>query len=717
MATIDDIIARAREYMPGEDLSPLEKAHAFAAATYAGQHRLSGKPYIQHALAVSYLLATMRLDIPTLIAGLLHGALKQSEPKVTEARLREEFGSDIAGIVSGATKITSVQFNSKVAYQAENIRKMLLAMSTDIRVLLVKLADRLHDMQSLKHVSRDKQLEFAQETMDLYAPLASRLGIDWIKRELEDLAFSFLHPAEFQGLSLKIQTSLTDRESYVEEIKALLSKHLTENDLHNFRILGRPKHLYSIYKKLLAQNIPLEKVYDKVAFRIIVHTVKECYEALGIIHSIWAPIDGRFKDFISHPKGNGYKSLHTSVVGPHGDFMEIQIRTEDMDRIAQEGIAAHWAYKEGKAVTTRDVKLFKWLKQLVQTLQELEDPKEFLDAVKGELYEDDIYVLTPTGEVRGFPRGSTPLDFAYSIHTEVGNRCTGARINGQIAPLKTELKNGDVVEIITSPSQTPHRGWLGLVRTGRAKTRIRQWLNQEERERSLAVGREICERELRKQGLSLKKFIKTGHLKEVLKALSCNSLEELLRKVGSGQITMPTIVRQLQPEELRQEETAEAVLEQLPKRGKGRSGKEDVILVEGADGVLTKVSHCCMPLPGDEIGGFITAGRGISVHKANCPNLLASDPERRIAVSWASTVQSAHRAPIQVIAQDQRGLLASLSNVIGGDDADIVNLEATTTQGGLARVNVILEVKGVEHLGRILQHIQQLEGIIEAKRK
>ncbi len=513
MATIDDIIARAKEYMPDEDLTPIVKAHAFAGEVYAGHHRLSGKPYLQHAMAVAYLLATMRLDVPTIVAGLLHGVLKQAEPKVSEARLREEFGDDVANIVSGATRITSVQFNSQVAYQAENIRKMLLAMSSDIRVLLVKLADRLHDLQSLRHVESAKQMEFAQETLELYAPLASRLGIDWIKRELEDLSFSYLHPEEFAKLSRSIQTSLPDREAYVEEIKALLSHHLSENGIGQFRILGRPKHLYSIYKKLLAQNIPIEKVYDKVAFRIIVRELKECYEVLGIIHSIWAPIDGRFKDFISHPKANGYKSLHTSVVGPHGDFMEIQIRTEDMDRIAQEGIAAHWAYKEGKAVTSKDVKLFKWLKQLVQTLQELEDPKEFLDAVKGELYEDDIYVLTPTGEVRGFPRGSTPLDFAYSIHTQVGHRCAGAKINGQIAQLKTELANGDVVEIITAPGQKPHRGWLAFVKTARAKSHIKQWLNQEAREKSLTVGRELCERELRKHNLSLKKFINTGHLK------------------------------------------------------------------------------------------------------------------------------------------------------------------------------------------------------------
>ncbi len=724
--TIDDIIRQAETYLPAEELAPLRKAYAFAEQTHSGRHRLSGKPYLQHVLAVTAILAAMRLDVATLTAGLLHGVLKQKENPVSPAKLKEEFGEDVANIVAGATRITAVQFNSRLAYQAENIRKMLLAMASDIRVLLVRLADRLHDMQSLNVVERELQVEIAQETMDLYAPLAGRLGIDWIKRELEDLSFAQLQPEQYNQLAANIQTTLPEREAYVERIKELLSRHLHRDGLENFRIMGRPKHLYSIQKKLLVQNITLDKVYDKVAFRIIVGDIKECYQALGVIHSLWAPIDGRFKDFISHPKANGYQSVHTSVIGPDGDFMEIQIRTEEMDRVAAEGIAAHWAYKEGQAASTRDVKLFKWLKQLVGMLQELEDPRELLDTVKGELYEDDIYVLTPGGEVKGFPKGSTPLDFAYSIHTEVGHHCNGAKINGQITPLRTPLKNGDVVEIITAPNRKPGRNWLQIVKTSRARNRIRQWLNQEERERNLEKGREICERELRRHDISLKKLLRTGHLKEVLKKLNCNSLDDLLHRVGAGKLPIPAILRQLQPEELRPEELTP---EELAKEealtlvtggrgrdGRGGAGQDEIIKVEGATGIPSKIANCCLPVPGDEIIGFITTGRGITVHKSSCPNLLAGEMERRIAVSWSGEGKTPYRALVQALGQNRKGLLAALSSTITNDNADIASLEASTDRDG-ARFNMVLEVEGIEHLNRILQHIRQLEGISEAHRK
>jgi len=715
--TIEEIIASAKGYMPEENLALLKKAHAFAEEFYSGKHRISGMPFIQHALMVTGILAGMRLDVPTLCAGLLHGVIKQAENlKETEKKLKAEFGGDVLNIVKGATRITDVQFNSRLAWQAENTRKLLLAMSSDIRVLLVKLADRFHDMQSLRFVSQEKQLEYARETMELYAPLAGRLGIDWLKRELEDLAFSYLEPEAYQAIADKLQSSLADREAYVEEVKALLAEKLKEHGLDNFEILGRPKHIHSIHRKLLAQGIPFEKVYDKVAFRIILGTVKECYEAMGIIHSLWPPIDGRFKDFISTPKSNGYQSLHTSVVGVRGEFMEIQLRTAEMDQVAKEGIAAHWAYKEGKAVTSRDVKLFKWLKQLVQTMQELEDPKEFLDAVRGELYGEEIFVLTPTGEVREFPKGSTPIDFAYGIHTEVGNRCSGAKINGLIAPLKTQLKNGDRVEVITSPRQKPSRSWLTLVKTARAKSRIRQWLNQEEREKNLALGQDICDRELKRHNLNLKKLIKTGHIKELLKNLACNSLDDLMRRVGSGKLAVQTVVNELQPPEIREEKAEELGPEITPLKKRKRQDKGSIILVRGSDNILTKISNCCLPVPGDEIAGFITAGRGITVHKASCPNLAAADPERLIEVAWAEGIKASHRAQIVVIARDRKGFLAALSNAISHDDANIISLEAAASSGGMARIVIVAEVDGREHLMLLLQHLQQLDGVLEARR-
>ncbi|HSH12842.1 MAG TPA: RelA/SpoT family protein, partial [Desulfurivibrionaceae bacterium] len=485
MTACAGLIKKAGEYLPREDLDFLGRACDFAGLIYTGRHRLSGLPYLSHALAVAEILAQLKLDSATVAAGLLHGALKEPA-SVPEKEFNQKFGAEVTKIVKGVTKITSVHFDSRLAFQAENIRRMLLAMSEDVRVLILKLADRLHDMQSLQHVVPEKQQEFARETMDLYAPLASRLGIDWVKRELEDLSFRYLYPDAYLGLSGRISTSLVDRERYVEEVKEVLSAKLREQNITEFRILGRPKHLYSIYKKLQAQKIPLEKVYDKVAFRIILKTVRECYEVLGLLHDLWHPVSGRFKDFIGTPKSNMYQSLHTTVVGPYGEFMEVQIRTEEMDRIANDGIAAHWAYKEGKAITSRDAKLFQGLKHLVQSLQDLQevqDPGEFLEAVVDELREAEVYALTPNGEVKELPGGSTAIDFAYAIHTQVGDHCAGAKVNGRIVPLRQVLSNGDMVEIITSPSQRPNRGWLAMVKTSRARGRIRHWLKKEEQER------------------------------------------------------------------------------------------------------------------------------------------------------------------------------------------------------------------------------------------
>lgn len=718
--SIDEIIDRAGRYMPREDFSGLRKAYEYIRDIYGDRTWKNGQPLIEHPLAVANILASMQLDKETLMAGLLHGVFKAPESPATEKELVDKFGADVTAIVAGVTKINNVTFNTNLDYQAENIRKMLLAMSADIRVLLVKLADRLHFLQILD-IPESEIKDFARETMDLYAPLASRLGIDWMKRELEDKAFSYLHPEEYRNLADRIHSSIRDRASYVEEVKKLLSTKLREQGLHDFRILGRPKHLYSIYRKIIAQNIPLEKVYDKVAFRIILQSVRECYEALGLVHSLWVPIDGRFKDFISSPKSNMYQSLHTSVIGPHGEFMEIQIRTEEMDKIAKEGIAAHWAYKEGKAISAKDAKLFQWLKQLIQWLQDLKDPKEFLDVFKGELDRADTYVLTPNGEVKELPKGSTPLDFAYSIHTEVGHHCCGAKVNGRLVPLKTILKNGDVVEILTSANQEPNRGWLAIVKTSRAKSRIRQWLRQEEMEKTLKLGQEICERVLRKYDLSLKKIIKTGHLKEILRRANSNSVEDLLRRVGSGKINTEQIIALMLPTELQEEKeekspkVLEVPSEKVSAPPKPASG--DIIEIDGIDGMLVRISQCCLPMPGDEIMGFITSGRGISVHKANCPNLLATDPERRIEVSWSSSEKTQHRAQIQIVAQDKKGLLVTICNAISTDDANILNVDAHTTKNNLARLNIVLEVNNIEHLATLLQHLRQLDEVIEARRK
>lgn len=716
--TLKDIIRQAKSYMPQEDMGRLCQAYDYALDALGYRIRKSGAAYVTHPLAVTHILAKMQLDMETLQAGLLHGIFKDPNSTATEKELEKKFGSDVASIVIGVTKIDNVQFNANLDFQAENIRKMLLAMSSDIRVLLIKLADRLH-LMNLMDIPKEHQVNFASETMDLYAPLASRLGIDWMKRELEDLAFSYLHPEEFQDLASRMDSSAVDREAFVKEIKEMLTEKLKDQGIKNFNILGRPKHLYSIYRKIIAQDIPLEKIYDKVAFRIILQNVRECYEVLGLVHSLWSPINSRFKDFISNPKSNMYQSLHTSVIGPHGDFMEIQIRTEEMDKIAKEGIAAHWAYKEGKAISPQDAKMFQWLKQLIHWLQELKDPKEFLDAFQEELRNDQVYVLTPNGEVKSFPEGSTPLDFAYSIHTEVGNRCTGAKIHGRLMPLKTMLKNGDVLEILTSPHQEPNSGWLSLVKTSRAKNRIRQWLRQEEMGKTLKLGQEICERQLRKHKLSLKKLINTGHLKEILKRANSNALEDLLRQVGSGKIRTDQIIDLMLPPEMKKQEkeTVADIAAEVKQSTLTKPASGDSIEIDGIDGMLTKISQCCLPMPGDDIMGFITSGKGISVHKANCPNLLATDPLRRIEVSWSSSAKEQHRAHIQIIAQDKKGLLVNICNEITTDDANIINVDAHTSKTNLARLNIVLEVNNMNHLTRLLHHLRKLDDVIEAKRK
>jgi len=710
----------AGTYLNGTDLSSIDRAWELAVSVHSDKKHFSGTPYLDHTLHVASTLASMHLDLDTVVAGLLHGVLKEG---VELDELRKDFGDSVATIVNGCTRITNVHYNSKLTHQAENVRKMLLAIATDIRVLLVKLADRLQDMCLLDSVDPERQREISRETKDLYAPLASRLGIDWMKRELEDLAFQYLYPDEYYDLVSKLESSLEERQKYVDEVIAIFHDKLAESNVLPTRIIGRPKHLYSIYKKLVAQKIPLERVYDKVAFRIIVSTVKECYEALGVIHANWSPVQGRIKDFISVPKANNYRSMHTTVVGPRDHFIEIQIRTEEMDRIAQEGVAAHWAYKEGQSASDSDAKLFKDLKSLVKTLQEVEDPREFLESVHGELYTPEVYALTPVGEVKEFPINSSPIDFAYSIHTEVGDHCVGAKVNGKLVPLKYSIQNGDILEIVTSKNQRPRRGWLDLVKTSRARSRIRSWLRKEDREKALNLGREICEKELKRYDTTLKKMVKSGHVKRLLKDLHCNSLEDMLAKVGSGMITIPHLVRTLQPPEIRREEANQKISQEATDstqpssenlRKKATSGS--AIYIDGIDDMMVKISRCCNPVPGDPIMGFITSGRGISVHKAECKNLLATDPQRWIDVEWATSQEAGHRVEFQVSAENGKGVFAAISSTINTADADIIEISARTTPTNTADFHIVVEVEGLEHVQRILQHLRQMQIVISARR-
>jgi len=710
----------AGNYLHDVDLSRIDKAWEVVTRIHSGKLHWCGESYLIHLLEVASTLASMHLDLDTVLAGMLHGVLKEG---IEIDELEREFGPDVAAIVAGSSKINKVQYNSKLVNHAENVRKMLLAIAADIRVLLVKLVDRLQDLFVLDRVDRETQLDIARETMDLYAPLASRLGIDWLKRELEDYSFKYLYPEEYDDISSRLESSLTERQEYVDEVIAILHRKLAEADIKPLRIIGRPKHIYSIYKKLIAQNIPLERVYDKVAFRIIVETVKECYEALGTIHANWSPVPGRIKDFISVPKSNNYQSMHTTVVGPRDHFIEIQIRTEEMDLVAQEGVAAHWAYKEGQKVSDRDARLFKELKKLVKSLQEVEDPREFLDSVKGELYDPEVYALTPAGDVKEFPQGSCPIDFAYAIHTQVGDRCVGAKVNGRLVQLKYQLQNGDIVEIITSPTQTPRRGWLNLVKTSRARARIRSWLRRDEKEKALKLGREICEREIKAHDTTLKKMIKSGHIRLLLKELRCNSLDDMLVKVGMGVITVQTLVRALQPPELLQEQDAKAadvtaeelattLVQQPVTSDEGRGG----ISIAGVEGMLIKISRCCSPLPGDPIVGFITQGRGVSIHKQDCANLKSTDPHRWIDVSWSGIEDKQYRASIHVRSENRRGVFAEISSIISADSANIVDISGHTTPADTADLNVTMEVRDLDHLQLVLQHLRQMEYVISARR-
>ena len=700
----------ARSYLNGVDLQAIDRAWELAVSVHADKTHFSGTPYLEHTLQVASTLASMHLDLDTIVAGLLHGVLKEGVDLVT---LRKDFGDSVAEIVNGSTRIANVHYNSKLTHQAENVRKMLLAIASDVRVLLVKLADRLQDMCWLDSVSPVQRREVARETKDLYAPLASRLGIDWMKRELEDLSFQYLYPEEYSELTSKLESSLEERQLYVDEVISILYQKLGTNNITPTRIIGRPKHLYSIYKKLQAQQIPLERVYDKVAFRIIVNTVNECYEALGTIHANWSPVPGRIKDFISVPKANNYQSMHTTVVGPRDHFIEIQIRTEKMDRIAQEGVAAHWAYKEGQSASDDDTRLFKRLKNLVKNLQDVEDPREFLDSVHGELYNPEVYALTPAGEVKELPREASPLDFAYAIHTEVGDHCVGARVNGKLLPLKYKIQNGDILEIVTSRKQRPRRGWLEFVKTSRARSRIRAWLRKEEREKALKLGQEICERELKRRNTTLKKMVKSGHIKLLLKDLHCNSLGDMLAKVGSGTITIPHLVKTLQPAEIKEEKSiasSDTVVGQ--KSASSSSG----IIIDGVNDMLVKISRCCNPVPGDPVIGFITSGRGVSVHKAKCVNLLATDPERWIDVEWAGKQNSGHRVEIQVSAENSKGVFAAISASISSDDASIIEISAHITPTNTADFHIAIEVESLDHLHQILRNLKMMQEVIMVRR-
>ncbi len=714
MIRINDILDQIHSYFPEADTSLVEKAYVYSAKVHAGQIRLSGEPYLSHPLAVAYILAQLKLDMASIAAGLLHDTVEDTLATLEE--LEEMFGKDVAQIVDGVTKLSKIKFQSRIQKQAENIRKMILAMSKDIRVLLVKLADRLHNMRTLEYQKEFKRMKIARETLDIYAPLASRLGIDWIKRELEDLSFMHLYPDEYKALKQAVDRRLGQRRAYVEDVKALIAKKMEDYGL-SCRVLGRPKHLYSIYKKMKRRNVSLDQIYDLIAFRIILKTTKECYEALGIVHSLWKPVPGRFKDYISLPKANMYQSLHTTVIGPYGERMEIQIRTEEMDKVATEGIAAHWLYKEGQVVTKEQQQKFEWLNRLMEWQKELEDPREFLDSVRMDLFPDEVYVFTPRGEVKEFPMGATPIDFAYAIHTEVGHHCAGAKVNGRMVPLKYQLQNGDVVEIITSPQHVPSRDWLKIAKTSRARARIRQWIKTAEREKSLSLGRELCLREFRKHRLDFNEFLKNKG-EEIAKLLSFKSIDDMLVAVGYGKISPSQVLRRLVKElKIEKEPEIEGLEFEKEKRVKrGAAQGQQAIQIDGIDDIMVHLGRCCTPVPGDDVVGYITRGRGVTVHRVDCPNIENLDPERKVEVTWAVSGDGTYPVKIWVSAVDQKGMLAAVSNAISAEEANILEAKVTTYPDHRAAFRFVVEVSDGRHLRRVLSGIRKVEGVSRVER-
>ncbi len=715
MLRLNDIISRVQGYHPTADVDLIKKAYVFSAQAHQGQVRKSGEPYLVHPLEVSGLLAEMKLDEYAICAGILHDTVEDTS--ATSDDIKSLFGEQVAEIVDGVTKLSGIPFNSTYEKNAENFRRMLVAMAKDIRVILVKLADRLHNMRTLQHMRSDKQERIAKETLEIYAPLANRLGIYWIKAALENLCLRYLHPKDFLTLEEKLQSTEQAHESYIDEVRNTL-KDKMENGGVPCDVKGRVKHVYSIWRKLKAQGIEFEQVNDIIAFRVICDSIPHCYQALGLCHAAWRPVPGRFKDLIAMPKPNGYQSLHTTVIGPDVQRLEIQIRTQQMNDVAEHGIAAHWAYKEGRP-DTKDDEQFGWLRQLMEWQKELTDPTEFIESVKVDLFSDEVYVFTPRGEVRELKRGSTPIDFAYVIHTEVGHHCVGARVNGRIVPLRYRLKNGDTVEIMTSPTQRPNKDWLNFVRTTRARTRINAYLRKEQRKRAISMGREILDKEIKRYGRSLQKLTKAGALKKAVASSRYDKSEDLLAAIGYGKVRAQEIAQSVLPAEVLEKGPKEVtkpktrlgqLFQAVAKRG--QSG----VTVQGIDEMLVRFAKCCNPVPGDPISGFVTRGRGITVHAINCTKTLTLDPERKVEVNWDTKNNVPRSVQLRVITDDKPGILATMSQAFSGAGVNILNANCRARKDSRAVNMFLVSVKDTQQLRAVMKTIENLSGVHSVER-
>ena len=735
MVRFNDIADRLLDYNPQADVERLQRAYVFTAKVHDGQERLSGEPYLIHPLEVAGILLELFVDEDTIIAGLLHDTLEDT--LTTRDEIERLFGPKVAFLVEGLTKIARIEFKSAREQQAENFRKMLIAMSEDIRILMIKLADRLHNMRTIVHMGEESRRRVAQETMDIYVPLAHRLGVYWMKQELEDLAFHALEPEVAAELEAKLLVSRDERERYIEGVIGMISSRLAELGLA-CEVAGRMKDISSIHAKMKSQDIEIEQIYDAIGFRVVIEgSIGDCYAVLGQLHSLWPPVPGRFKDYIALPKPNGYRSLHTTVIGQFGERMEIQIRTREMHRDAELGIAAHWKYKEGRLAAERDDAKFDWLRQLVEWQKELSDPHEFLDAVKLNLFPDEVFVFTPKGEVINLPVGATPIDFAYAIHSEVGSHCAGAKVNGRLVPLRQKLKGGDTVEILTQPERAPRKDWLEFAVSSKARNHIRHAIRQAGKERAVTLGRDLLQRELRKHDLTLAQVEQDGRLARWLASEgSGQSQDDLLAALSYGKLTTVAVVRKLVEggapggpqgnapgRPASQTAPVSSAVAAVPKRlrqlfSRERRRSSSGVRVSGTPDVLVRFAGCCEPLPGDEIIGFVTRGRGVTVHTRGCVKVFALDPARRIEVDWDAASDVKRAVEIRVVSKDEPGMLAKITNTISAAGINIGSARVTTaeTQGTGAEQFFELWVGDVQTLSAVMKEIRRVKGVRSVER-
>ena len=720
MIRINQITDKVAAYIDNADLDLIQRAYVFSAQAHDGVVRRSGEPYISHPMNVANLLADMQLDEATVAAGLLHDTVEDTDTTVDE--IEELFGSDVADIVDGVTKISKMDFESKAVQQAENIRKLILAMAEDIRVLMVKLADRLHNMRTLEFMKPVKQRLIAQETQDIYAPLANRLGLHRVKTELEDLCLRYLKPDVFEQLSDAVSEHRAAGEPYIDKVIDLINDMFKKNKMQG-QVYGRTKHLHSIHVKMEQQGLTFDEIYDLIAFRIILKSLKDCYAVLGLIHAAWRPVPGRFKDYISIPKANMYQSLHSTVIGPDGERIEFQIRTEEMNQIAEYGVAAHWQYKEvgkgakrGKATGVRDAERYTWLKQIMDWQRELSDPREFMASLRLDMFQEEVYVFTPNGDIKELPDGATPVDFAYAIHSEVGDKCAGAKVNGRIVPLHSTLKNGDAVEVITDKNRVPSRDWLKFVKTAKARTRIKQYIRTVERERAISLAKELLEKEGRRVGMNVQKAIKDGDFLQLVEEFNCGSVDDLLTQVGFSRFTPRKVLKRLYA--LKHGETLDMRKHKAkePDAESKKKPKTDGLQISGVDNILVRFASCCNPLPGEPILGYITRGRGVTVHRIDCHNVKNFEDERLLQVNWEGVEEKPYPAKIKVKCLNKPGMLGKICNMLAEADVNIDSGRFESMVDGSSELEFTVEVKDLNQLYAALAKVKALKAVREALR-